>query len=148
MIAYTAQSWEVFMKRTANIYAGHKRRARAAGHKLDYTMQELRAWVHENLGTPCSYCPVRLTVHNITVDHRVPTCRGGFHRADNLDFVCKRCNEIKGSLLDSEMFELLALVGRWGPVTRTDFLARLRAGGKLVKQRAVRGSGSNPGAGL
>jgi 5-methylcytosine-specific restriction endonuclease McrA len=76
-------------------------RARAAGHKLDYRLQELRAWVHENLGRACSYCPTRLTVYNFTVDHRTPTYRGGFHRADNLDFVCKRRNEIKGSLLDS-----------------------------------------------
>jgi 5-methylcytosine-specific restriction endonuclease McrA len=100
-------------------------------------MQELRAWVHENLGTPCSYCPAGLTVHNITVDHRTPTSRGGHHRADNLDFVSNRCNEIKGSRLDMEMFELLALVARWGPVTRADFLARLRAGGRVICKRSV-----------
>jgi hypothetical protein len=70
-------------------------------------------------------------------DHRTPTSPGGFHRADNPDFVCERCNEVKGSLLDTEMFELLALVGRWGPVTRRDFLARLRAGGKSFASERV-----------
>jgi hypothetical protein len=67
------------------------------------------------------------------VDDRTMTSHGGFHKAANLDFVRKRYNEIMGSPLDTEMYELLALVRYWKPVTRGGFLARLRAGRRLVR---------------
>lgn len=46
----------------------------------------------------CFYCGVRFTADgpdHRTVDHRVPTSRGGSHALANLVFACYACNQRK-----------------------------------------------------
>jgi 5-methylcytosine-specific restriction endonuclease McrA len=50
-------------------------------------------------GQPCAYCG---TPHPRTVDHIMPTSRGGDHRRKNLAPACKRCNSEKGNRTPAE----------------------------------------------
>lgn len=47
---------------------------------------------HENKKV-CIYCE---SSEKLTLDHILPTCRGGPNIADNAIFVCKKCNSSKG----------------------------------------------------
>ena len=50
----------------------------------------------------CTYCGCKLTPDNKHMDHIIPISRGGTHTADNIHYVCKGCNQSKGSKLESE----------------------------------------------
>lgn len=56
----------------------------------------------------CSYCGVRLNpferaaVDGFTIDHVIPSARGGSDELDNLVPACRRCNCNKGKLTPEE----------------------------------------------
>jgi 5-methylcytosine-specific restriction endonuclease McrA len=50
----------------------------------------------------CHYCYIQLEPDDATVDHLVPKSRGGTNDRSNLVLSCKRCNEEKSNLTDSE----------------------------------------------
>ena len=61
-----------------------------------------RAWrvasANRAAATTCFYCGVPFAAagpDHRTVDHRVPTSRGGSHRIGNLVFACYACNQRK-----------------------------------------------------
>ena len=47
----------------------------------------------------CAYCG---SFNNLTVDHLIPTSRGGTHTFDNLVCACRKCNEEKGNRTPQE----------------------------------------------
>ena len=54
----------------------------------------LRKKVAERDGPNCSYCGVS---EDITLDHIVPVAAGGCKmKSDNLQLLCRACNETKG----------------------------------------------------
>jgi 5-methylcytosine-specific restriction endonuclease McrA len=122
----------VMMRRTANIHRHQVLRAAKAGHQLDYTVDELRAWVRQHLHTPCLYCGQELKAANISVDHEVPTSRDGSWTAGNIRFICVRCNQIKGALTAKEFSELTTLLHTWPSEAAASISRRLRAGGKFA----------------
>jgi len=121
----------LMMRRTANIHRHQAERARKAGHELDYTLAELRAWVSQNLHARCPYCGQELKAANISVDHEVPTSRDGAWTAANIRFICVRCNQIKGALTAKEFSELTTLLHTWPSEAAACVLRRLRAGGRF-----------------
>lgn len=50
----------------------------------------------------CFYCTSPLTPETLTVDHKIPSSRGGKHHDDNLVVACRKCNKEKGVLTDNE----------------------------------------------
>ena len=54
----------------------------------------------------CPYCTIKLTLLNISLDHRCPLGRGGTNAADNLQLVCQRCNRAKGTFSHDEFAKL------------------------------------------
>lgn len=44
----------------------------------------------------CAYCGVELEYSASTVDHVIPTAKGGKHKWDNIAISCKSCNNKKG----------------------------------------------------
>src|SRR5690242_6101955 len=74
---------------------------RAGGDK-----EKLREWVgflvDTTLGANCFYCGVLLALANISLDHKVPVSRGGANTQENLQAICRRCNQAKGSFTDKE----------------------------------------------
>lgn len=61
-------------------------------------------------GTLCPYCQVEMTkgrtnqsdMNQPTRDHKIPLSRGGPDCVENIQMICRRCNEEKGSLLPEE----------------------------------------------
>jgi 5-methylcytosine-specific restriction endonuclease McrA len=65
---------------------------------------ERQRWrLYEEQDRICGYC--HLPVHRIwgwTVDHKIPTSRGGSDLAENLIGACKGCNSEKADMTDIE----------------------------------------------
>ena len=57
-------------------------------------------------GSACVYCGCCNPLL-ITIDHIVPTSRGGPDTEDNKQVCCTTCNQLKGSLNDEEFKEYL-----------------------------------------
>lgn len=58
----------------------------------------------------CSYCGV---TSSLSVDHLVPTSKGGANLGENLVWACRRCNSSKGA---RDVLEWLALTNRFPPL--------------------------------
>lgn len=54
----------------------------------------------------CHYCKKETPRHRWSLDHKVPICRGGTGRRDNLIGACKTCNNAKGNLTEEEFLPL------------------------------------------
>jgi 5-methylcytosine-specific restriction endonuclease McrA len=82
----------------------------------------------------CPYCQKEVKIEYISLDRIIPAFRGGSNFMDNLQFTCKDCNMMKGSLTDSEFKSLLNLTG-----IDTDFFkimkSRLKASGGFIYRR-------------
>ncbi len=49
-------------------------------------------------GDFCHYCGDPFELHNLTIDHVKPRCRGGSNEPSNLVLACRMCNEAKGEM--------------------------------------------------
>jgi len=74
-----------------------KRRPRMSGKLGDF----MRLLLLEE-AVPCFYCERMLLVAERTIDHYVPTSKGGKHEASNLRIACGPCNSAKGDKLPGE----------------------------------------------
>lgn len=125
----------LFMKRTTNAIDSHRKRAKAAGQRLDYGLDEFREKVIESLRLPCYYCGVGLTDANWSSDHSTPTSRGGSYCLWNVEIVCKHCNEAKGALTHEEFSALLCVLRDFQSQARLNVIQRLRAGARAMARR-------------
>lgn len=87
------------------------------GDKKAYLMSEMDA----HIGTPCTYCGENLTLDNLTFDHKVAYKRTELRkekaknrdirmymdRPQNLQVICKSCNQLKGELDDDQYRRLV-----------------------------------------
>jgi len=63
--------------------------------------------------TNCSYCGLELC-GNGEFDHKTPYTKGGDHTVDNLQLICRQCNQAKGELTDTELRQWIdRLVSKW-----------------------------------
>ena len=60
----------------------------------------------------CNGCEARFEFADFDIDHIIPLPAGGTHYIDNLQLLCRRCNQLKGS------------------GTHEDLMARLRGNGE------------------
>ncbi len=67
-------------------------RGTPASRGYDRAYRRLRLEVLEEAGYVCAYCGS----YADTVDHRVPTSRGGTSDPDNLVAACRSCNSARG----------------------------------------------------
>lgn len=82
------------------------------GGKLDYFDTLLR----EKLGTNCIYCGVILTLENVSLDHiepfsstaarKNPTIKRQLDKPENLQIICKDCNQQKSILSHADFVKL------------------------------------------
>ena len=54
----------------------------------------------------CRYCKSK---ENLTIDHKIPTIKGGKDNIENLQCLCKRCNTVKSAMYDSEVRRIFRL---------------------------------------
>jgi 5-methylcytosine-specific restriction endonuclease McrA len=45
----------------------------------------------------CQYCGKTLSDSSATVDHVIPSCKGGAHSWENVVAACRRCNNVKAN---------------------------------------------------
>jgi 5-methylcytosine-specific restriction endonuclease McrA len=119
------------MQRTLQAYYNHQRRAREAGTVLDYTVEQLRELISAT--RQCHYCSKAVADDTFHLDHAEPTSRGGRHSIANIAVTCPTCNYAKGELTYEEFWQLIQLVNRWPERIRRGLMARLKAGGRLVR---------------
>ena len=127
----------IFMERTKHIYRHQEERAAKLGVALDYSRDELRAFVKHRLGVApgCYYCGSLLNELNFSFDHKQPVSRGGTFLLDNLCCCCESCNLAKHDLTESEYAQLLNVICTWTEEARKRFLARLRFGGNAFRPK-------------
>lgn len=125
-----------FLRRTQAAISSHKQRLHAIqpGCRLDYSVEDLRTLVSESLHAGCRYCGGRLDETNFSCDHILPTSRGGSYLFDNLEIICRHCNESKGGLTGEEYAILWTALRQMDSPGRMNVLARLRAAGTLLGQ--------------
>lgn len=74
--------------------------------------EELQQWL-ESTPLVCHYSKIPLSIYDITIDHRIPTARGGTHYLHNLCIASHHMNTAKGTMTEKEFNELLNLIDTW-----------------------------------
>lgn len=65
-----------------------------------YVSRSLRARIFARDGYSCVYCGA---TEDLTIDHLVSRALGGTNQLDNLQTLCRTCNEAKGHHLDQPL---------------------------------------------
>ena len=116
----------VTLARTARGVSRHTRRLLHQQHKRQVKRETFR-----DCGRRCVYCGTALGLDNATLDHVIPTSRGGSHLPGNLVSACPGCNQLKGALLPTEFFARYPAAGR-------NFMRFARAVHRQLKRGARR----------
>ena len=120
-----------FLKQTYTQYSNMKARyKRKKLPDIPFTLAEWRDHVGTALGPQgalrCRYCHGWFGVMSIVGDHIEPLDRGGSLTLDNIEFLCRGCNNRKGKLTDTEFDDLLRYLDGIHPLARKDILSRLQ----------------------
>jgi len=70
-------------------------------------LRKTRWWQQKTAPGLCHYCARKVAFKAITMDHLVPIARGGRSTKDNLVPSCKKCNNLKKSMLPLEWEDYL-----------------------------------------
>lgn len=89
--------------------------------------RDLRNLIYDRDHGRCRYCNVQLARNQATIDHHVPTSKGGLNNPANLRLSCEACNNLKGSMMPGE-WELCPGRRKWrghgDALTKAEILAR------------------------
>lgn len=92
------------------------------------TIEDLRELVYDSYGQKCRYCPKILTIQTFVFDHIIPVSKSGPSSKENLQLICRTCNNIKGSLDDSGLKILLDWLETIPPDLKKNIRTRLAGG--------------------
>lgn len=121
----------LFMSKTRGIYAGQQNRAMECQISMDYSLEQLREKVAKALPQCCPYCPKKMTIKNLAVDHKLPIARGGNFSIMNIVVCHNFCNWRKGLMTDHEFKEFSGYVNStFPPEVVADIWRRLTTGGR------------------
>jgi 5-methylcytosine-specific restriction protein A len=81
--------------------APDERELRAERHKAR-ALRKTRWWQQKTAPGLCHYCAKKVAFNQLTMDHIVPLARGGRSTRDNLVPCCKKCNNLKKSMMPIE----------------------------------------------
>ena len=70
-------------------------------------LRKSRWWQQKTSSGLCHYCGKKVQYKHITMDHLVPLARGGRSTKGNLVPSCKKCNNLKQSMLPLEWEQYL-----------------------------------------
>ena len=94
--------------------------------------------VSSRLGYHCRYCKDKIKEKTFSLDHDLPSSRGGEFTLSNISVICDPCNSRKGSLTAMEFGKLMGLLNKFPPEAKKDVLRRLRAGSKALMTMFIR----------
>jgi 5-methylcytosine-specific restriction endonuclease McrA len=77
------------------------------------TRDEIEKWLIDQEPLVCHYSGEPLSILDITIDHKIPSSRGGSNSFSNLCIASHHMNLAKGSMTEEEFFQLLNLVSNW-----------------------------------
>jgi len=145
-----------FQKHCRKLYASFERRFSEKSDKngriirhgiaIPFTVEQLEKWLDDkfipkNLDAPktqgdwipCKYCGVAIFWQTCAIDHETPIKRGGGPGLDNLDCICRECNQEKGGLMPPEYVLLRSLLrAEFCKDAITDIESRLKKANKLA----------------
>lgn len=73
--------------------------------------KQYRKFFHKLQIGKCTYCFVSLAEHEGTLDHKIPSSRGGSNQLTNISLVCNDCNVRKGDMTHDEFLEFISNKG-------------------------------------
>lgn len=84
----------------------------------------------------CQYCVQGFMTSDLTIDHVIPTSRGGQHTWDNCVTACERCNSKKANRTPQECgmeLHTKPRMPKWTPISGVLPNARPESWGKFIK---------------
>ena len=132
----------VFKVRAASLYDRFIRAAREAQQPIGISRYQLKQKLWDALGTHCSGCGEEITPKNMSADHATPLSQGGASSLENLNVLCRPCNEIKGGLNMKQFAELIAILGTWPITARAEIRGAIRMGRKGIRVFKLQGKKS------
>lgn len=85
-----------------------KQETPAPRHKISKTVL---TEVYTNSAGLCALCGKPMTQWDKTVDHIIPKSKGGKDSKSNIRYAHRSCNQLKGNLLDKDMYQTVSNVG-------------------------------------
>lgn len=67
--------------------------------------QDVRKILYDKANGKCAICGKSLLFSDITLDHIIPLIQNGKDEVENLQVCCYECNQIKGSILPTDLYQ-------------------------------------------
>lgn len=64
--------------------------------------KEIRKYIYDKANGCCELCGRKVLLPEMTIDHVVPLAMGGRDEIENMQCVCRMCNQLKDNLLPEE----------------------------------------------
>lgn len=116
-----------------------KGQVRVPAQPIYFTEKNLLAWLWQRVGLnaiPCPYCSKPIDILSLTLDHIIPRALGGEFSLQNMQCLCKECNERKGQMSHTGFQALLDFIRReLALVDQATLLSRLKAAHHGAAQR-------------
>lgn len=117
------------LKKSETVKYSMYQRSKKNGVKCDITVDELRELILEYYGKPCKYDKNRIiNIKNMVFDHIIPMSKGGETTKSNIQIISKFSNNVKGSLIEKDLFILIKWLDTLEPELKKDISIRLAHG--------------------
>jgi hypothetical protein len=105
--------WESQQRMAAARYwksGKRKGTVRVPAQTIYFDRTDLLRWLWKTVALsaiPCPYCSTPIDILNLVPDHIHPRAAGGEFRIENMQCICKRCNQEKGEFTDAAFRSIL-----------------------------------------
>lgn len=73
--------------------------------KRKHYSDDVKKLLYINAGGRCEICGKKISLKEISLDHRIPLSKGGEDDVSNLACTCDTCNKMKGCILPDDMLD-------------------------------------------
>lgn len=116
-----------------------KGQIRVPAQEIEFDRTQFMRWLWRTVGLnaiPCPGCSTPIDILNLVPDHVVPRAIGGRFALDNMQCICKPCNQRKGEMTGEGFFLLVnRLIPQLSPYDRDVLWKRLLAAHHGSRQR-------------
>ena len=102
--------------------------------KSNWSLSLMMDAVEAIIGGNCYYCDTKLTIKNISADHKQPASLGGDNSIQNTRLICNPCNRAKGELTEAQYTNLLKFLDD-DELMKVYVIRKLKAGGFMYFKR-------------